>query len=259
LFISACQVEDCFLIDRVAARFPDTHVLRPVFREADRPAAPVQAPSALARVSRRLLGYRGRHVARYYRKRLFGARSVPLPANLCDVPGWSINSAEVAALVRGLRPDAIVASDAPLLAPEIYSQARLLALNVHWGIAPAYRGNDTLFWSLHNGDFDHVGATIHLLTEGIDRGGVLARVYPELSPFDHELSIGVKLALMIPGALLDVLDAASARSPLTALPQKEQGTLYRARQRTLRAVLRALLRSLVRRPPRRPARIDRFF
>jgi hypothetical protein len=259
LFISACAVEDCYLIERVAARYRETHVLRPVFDVSDRPKTATVLPSKLTRASRRILGFRSRLAARYLRRSLFRGRVVPLPGNLRDVSGWRINSPDVAAMVRDLAPDVIITSEAPIMKPEIYSQAKRLALNIHWGIAPKYRGNHTNFWALSRGDFDSVGATLHCLSEGIDRGGVLSRVYPAMTPLDHEFSIEAKLARMLPDALLDVLSAVESRWPLETQPQTEKGTLYLARQQTLRAVSSGMLRTLVRRPRRRPARIDRYF
>lgn len=44
-------------------------------------------------------------------------------------------------------------------------------LNIHPGLLPAYRGLDPVLWSVLNGD--PTGATVHVLTAGIDEGPVL--------------------------------------------------------------------------------------
>lgn len=61
------------------------------------------------------------------------------------------------------------------------------ALNIHMGVSPFYRGSACNFWALHDGRPDLVGATIHLLTDGIDDGPILFHAVPEpgeADPFD---------------------------------------------------------------------------
>ena len=37
--------------------------------------------------------------------------------------------------------------------------------NIHIGTSPYYRGNSCNFWAAYHGNFDYVGATIHLLSQ----------------------------------------------------------------------------------------------
>jgi len=52
------------------------------------------------------------------------------------------------------------------------------AYNIHMGVSPYYRGSSTNFWALHDGRPQYVGATIHLLTAGLDSGPVLFHALP---------------------------------------------------------------------------------
>lgn len=47
------------------------------------------------------------------------------------------------------------------------------ALNIHAGISPYYRGTACNFWALHDGNPEYVGATVHLLSNEIDRGEIV--------------------------------------------------------------------------------------
>ena len=57
------------------------------------------------------------------------------------------------------------------------------ALNIHMGISPYYRGSSCNFWALYDDRPELVGATIHLLSKGLDSGPMLYHAIPKLS--DH--------------------------------------------------------------------------
>jgi len=60
------------------------------------------------------------------------------------------------------------------------------AINIHMGLSPFYRGSSCNFWALYDNKPDYVGATIHLLSKGLDSGGILFHAVPkaeEINPF----------------------------------------------------------------------------
>ena len=59
-----------------------------------------------------------------------------------------------------------------------------MAINIHMGISPYYRGSSCNFWALYDGHPDLVGATIHLLSRGLDSGSMLYHVRPPAKPTD---------------------------------------------------------------------------
>ena len=65
------------------------------------------------------------------------------------------------------------------------------ALNVHMGISPYYRGSSCNFWALYDKKISHVGATIHMLSKGLDSGDMLFHCIPKYidgdSPFDFAM------------------------------------------------------------------------
>jgi hypothetical protein len=60
--------------------------------------------------------------------------------------------------MRALKPAVVVVFGAPILRAGVLSLGSHATVNVHLGIPPKYRGNNTIFWALKQRDFDHVGA-----------------------------------------------------------------------------------------------------
>ena len=59
------------------------------------------------------------------------------------------------------------------------------------GISPYYRGSSCNFWALYDDNPAYVGATIHMLSKGLDSGDMLFHCLPkandEQNPFDFTM------------------------------------------------------------------------
>ena len=64
------------------------------------------------------------------------------------------------------------------------------AVNIHMGVSPYYRGTDCNFWALYDKNPHLVGATIHLLSKGLDSGPILYHAMPSLKKnvFEYTMS-----------------------------------------------------------------------
>lgn len=79
-------------------------------------------------------------------------------------------------------------------------------INLHLGLSPYYRGSGTNFWALHNGEPEAVGATIHIATNQVDGGPILAQVRPgTLAPEDGIHEVGIKALMAAVRVLPDVV------------------------------------------------------
>lgn len=58
------------------------------------------------------------------------------------------------------------------------------AINIHMGISPYYRGSSCNFWALYDNNPAYVGATIHMLSKGLDSGDMLFHCIPKLADGD---------------------------------------------------------------------------
>ena len=64
------------------------------------------------------------------------------------------------------------------------------SINIHMGVSPYYRGTDCNFWALYDNNPHLVGATIHLLSKGLDSGPMLYHAMSNLksNPFEYTMS-----------------------------------------------------------------------
>ena len=64
------------------------------------------------------------------------------------------------------------------------------AINIHMGVSPYYRGTDCNFWALYDNNPHLVGATIHLLSKGLDSGSILYHAMSnlKLDPLEYTMS-----------------------------------------------------------------------
>jgi len=64
------------------------------------------------------------------------------------------------------------------------------AINIHMGVSPYYRGGDCNFWALFDDNPHLVGATIHLLSKGLDSGPMLYHAMSNIktNPFEYTMS-----------------------------------------------------------------------
>lgn len=65
------------------------------------------------------------------------------------------------------------------------------AYNIHMGMSPYYRGHSTNFWALYDNRAQYVGATIHMLTKGLDSGPILFHALPKAEAVEPFL-LGMK-------------------------------------------------------------------
>jgi hypothetical protein len=78
------------------------------------------------------------------------------------------------------------------------------AYNIHMGVSPYYRGSSTNFWPLFDGRPEFVGATIHLLTQGLDSGPILFHALPGVEAVDP-FRLGMKAVRIAHEAFLRFL------------------------------------------------------
>tara|TARA_S200000501_G_scaffold351817_1_gene370069 strand:+ start:451 stop:1245 length:795 start_codon:yes stop_codon:yes gene_type:complete len=64
------------------------------------------------------------------------------------------------------------------------------AINIHMGVSPYYRGTDCNFWALYDNNPHLVGATVHILTKGLDSGPILYHAMSNVktNPFEYTMS-----------------------------------------------------------------------
>ena len=108
-------------------------------------------------------------------------RDVPVPVELLEVP--DLHGEDVRERVRQFGADLGVSLGAPVLKRALFSLPRLGTINLHQGKVPEFRGAPVGFWELTR-DVTSIGATIHVVDDGLDTGPVLAAADAPIYPKD---------------------------------------------------------------------------
>jgi hypothetical protein len=159
-----------------------------------------------------------------------------------------INHPDVVALARELKPDLLCVFGTSLIRGALLKEGRLGIANLHGGLSPEYRGADCTFWALYNGEPEKIGCTLHWIDAGIDTGGLIAHISPEIHGDDDELKLfwrAVETSAEVYAEFLRRL-AAGERFGQS---QPHKGRLYQVKQRGLtqeREVDRKLAAGLLR-------------
>lgn len=126
-----------------------------------------------------------------------------------------------------LRADALVVFGASFIKGTLCDELiKRKTLNLHIGVSPFYRGNSTNFWALYDKQPQFVGATIHLLTKGLDSGPILQHAFPKAAVYDP-FELGMRAVQSGQSALIDLL---TKRRTLPQ-PVKQDKTLERRHTR----------------------------
>lgn len=117
---------------------------------------------------------------------VFGApRFGPENVRQLLVKDGDLNRLSLEVLAPAMSSDAYVVFGASYIkGPLIDALVARRCVNLHMGVAPYYRGNSTNFWPLWERKPEFVGATIHLLTRGLDSGPILFHALPAAAPTD---------------------------------------------------------------------------
>jgi len=142
-----------------------------------------------------------------------------------------ISSAAARRLVADARPEVVIVCGTSLIAPGILAGVPV-AVNVHGGHLPAYKGNHGVFFAFAKGDFDYIGASLHLVTPELDAGPLLAVVRPEMRPDDHDGHLYCRAVRDVVDLLCVELIRLSRGGMMRASAQPDGGSTFRHRDRT---------------------------
>ncbi len=110
--------------------------------------------------------------------------------------------------ISRLKPDLFIMIGGPYVYPKILNLVPI-AINVHLGLLPYYRGSKTIEWCLLNGEYDKLALTIHTMNNEIDAGKILA-----ILPYAENVDAGVghihavlfkKAFAVLPDQIIDLL------------------------------------------------------
>jgi methionyl-tRNA formyltransferase len=153
-----------------------------------------------------------------------------------------INADCVKEALQSIQPDLVLVHGTTLIADKTLETVPL-ALNLHWGLSPYYRGSYCTEWALLHDDAGNIGFTIHRIASRIDGGAILLQGRPSLDLNDTVHRINMKLTASGTEAMLGVIDRLQQGETPIWEPQKPgAGQLYLTKHwnPTLQAQIRAL-------------------
>lgn len=99
------------------------------------------------------------------------------------------------------------------------------AINIHMGISPYYRGSSCNFFALYDNRPEYVGATIHLLSKGLDSGPMLYHALPALQS-DNPFEFTMRAVEAAQQSLVDRIANGSLRQFKPLIQDKAQQLRY---------------------------------
>ena len=118
--------------------------------------------------------------------------------------------AAISALER-IEPDLLLLACLPhIVARAARETARLGALNLHPSALPRFRGPNPVFWQLRAG-LGHAGVTVHVATDTVDAGPILAQPWLEVRPGISARALTSALVRLGIRALVEMLPSIERR------------------------------------------------
>lgn len=135
----------------------------------------------------------------------FGNRWRAIGENIPILEVDDINANVVLERLQKEKPDLLLDHGTSLVKNHILETAEL-ALNLHWGLSPYYRGTYCTEWALVNWDPYNIGVTIHKLTKIIDGGSILAQERAVIKSSDTAHSINMQLTKLGTDLVISAID-----------------------------------------------------
>jgi methionyl-tRNA formyltransferase len=149
--------------------------------------------------------------------------------NLVDHVGRP-RAGKLADRVSDLSPDIMVIYGTGIIPDDVLAHAGQVALNMHTGQSPWYRGVSCAFWPMRDMRPDMVGATVHECTSDVDGGLIYARKAATLQADDDLHAVFARAVEVGAHIYVDVVERAVAGS-LSGEPQDlDQGIEFHGTQ-----------------------------
>jgi len=137
----------------------------------------------------------------------------------------SPNGPDFVLAMNDLSPDLFLAVGyINILKAQILAVPRILAVNFHASLLPAYRGKHPVFWALRNGE-RLAGLTVHVMDAGLDTGEILYQVRVRTRKCDSVTTLYDRIMDRSVGLVRRLIDD-STNCRLRPRPQGRTGASY---------------------------------
>lgn len=151
----------------------------------------------------------------------------------------SPSARELAQAVQKFQPQIIAVYGTKKIPNKVLNTAKTIALNMHTGVSPFYRGTASSFWPIVENEAEKIGATVHECTSVIDGGTIFFTGRARLHRHDNLHTIFARAVKLGADGYVGVLRKITT-GQASDLPQDlTLGREYRGYMRGLRAEIRA--------------------
>lgn len=137
-------------------------------------------------------------------KNVFGnIKFLPRNVRQLVLKSGDLNKVSMGVLEEALKADVfVVFGSSYIKSPLVDFLIDQKAINIHMGISPYYRGSSCNFWAPYDGHPELIGATIHILSRGLDSGDILYHALPKSEEVDI-FSLGMKAVRVAHDSLVE--------------------------------------------------------
>lgn len=156
-----------------------------------------------------------------------------LPDNICtlSIKSGDLNRMDKSQLTDALNSDIYVVFGASFIKGWLIDfLVESKAINIHMGLSPYYRGSSCNFWALYDNNPSYVGATIHLLSKGLDSGDMLFHCVPKLKSNDSPFDFTMRSVLVAQQGLVSAVNNKSIFTSSEVKQDKKQEIRYTKNQ-----------------------------
>ncbi|MDP8263816.1 MAG: formyl transferase [Candidatus Ancaeobacter aquaticus] len=136
------------------------------------------------------------------------------------------NSDKTADIIKKYMPDIIVLSNTRIIKNNIIELPRYGCINLHLGKLPKYRGTDSCFWEIFNGE-NKGGITVHAIDASLDTGDIIIEQYIDIKHNDNELSLYKRKLQIGPQLVVKALDCIEHKSCTFIKQNPEKAHTYK--------------------------------
>lgn len=143
----------------------------------------------------------------------------------------TVNCSDVWEAVEKWKPELTIVSGTKFIGKKLMARAGLM-INMHTGYLPEYKGNHCIFFALYDGAVEKVASTLHQLTQSLDGGDILDRIFVPVLSTDNEETLYTRCLQMSIDRCIDHIGRFCRGERLEFLSQKAEGRIFRHRDRT---------------------------
>jgi methionyl-tRNA formyltransferase len=148
----------------------------------------------------------------------------------------ALNTSSTIASIKKAKPGFIALFGTGILKKPFLKEFPGCLFNLHVGDPEFYRGSSCNFWPIHQGELQHMSATIHQIDQGIDTGDILFRQTVTLSKDDNEQTLLLKPLKLGTKLMLQTIKSWQ-NGELQPIPQNRTGKLFKKNDFTPKAIL----------------------